>query len=306
MGERTARGSAFAEPNEDGNAVSDVHWLGHEACHETSTVGGKAASLSRLASIHTVPPGFAVPALEAKIDEPLPARVETSVRSAYALLAERIGEEAPSVAVRSSAIDEDSEGASFAGQHDTYLNVIGADAVVAAVARCCGSARSPTALAYRKQQGLSLEDVRIAVLVQQLVASDISAVVFSANPLTGSLDEVVINASWGLGESVVGGTVTPDTYIVSKAGLTVSSRTIAEKERMTVIVPADDEQGGGLTRRPGDRDGAAGDKAGRGDRRAGRRRVLDRGRAALPPSVPPDYDVALRLNVVVIRAPIAM
>ncbi len=222
--------------------MSEVHWLGHEACHETSAVGGKAASLSRLASLHIVPPGFAVPALEAKIDEPLPGRVETSVRSAYALLAERIGEEAPSVAVRSSAIDEDSEGASFAGQHDTYLNVIGADAVVAAVARCCGSARSPTALAYRKQQGLSLEDVRIAVLVQQLVASDVSAVVFSANPLTGSLDEVVINASWGLGESVVGGTVTPDTYIVRKADLSVASRQIAEKERMTVIVPDGTEE----------------------------------------------------------------
>ena len=72
------------------------------------------------------------------------------------------------------------------------------------------------------------------MLVQQLVASDVAAVVFSANPITGSRDEIMINASWGLGESIVGGTVTPDTFVVRKSDLAITSRTIAEKQRMTV------------------------------------------------------------------------
>lgn len=222
--------------------MTDVRWLGHAACHETAAVGGKAASLSRLAELHTVPPGFAIPALASRVNEPLANAVAARVRAAYGELSERTGEASPSVAVRSSAIDEDGAGASFAGLHDTYLNVIGEDAVVDAVARCCGSARSVEAMAYRRQQGLSLEDVRIAVLVQQLVASDVSSVVFSANPLTGSIDEVMINSSWGLGESIVGGTVTPDTFIVQKADLTITSAQIAEKERMTVIVPDGTEE----------------------------------------------------------------
>jgi pyruvate,water dikinase len=92
-------------------------------------------------------------------------------------------------------------------------------------------------LEYRRKQGLSIEHVQIAVLVQQLVASDVSAVVFSANPITGNRDEIVINASWGLGESVVGGTVTPDTFIVGKSDLAVLHRVISDKQRMTVSAP---------------------------------------------------------------------
>ena len=78
---------------------------------------------------------------------------------------------------------------------------------------------------------------RLAVLVQQLVASDVSAVVFSANPVTGNRDEVLINASWGLGESIVGGIVTPDAFVVRKSDLAVINRTITYKGRMTVSVP---------------------------------------------------------------------
>ncbi|HEX5942524.1 MAG TPA: PEP/pyruvate-binding domain-containing protein, partial [Anaerolineales bacterium] len=87
------------------------------------------------------------------------------------------------------------------------------------------------------KQGLSVERPQIAVLVQQLVASDVAAVVFSANPITGNRDEVVINASWGLGESIVGGTVTPDTFIVRKSDLAIISRTIADKQHMVVSTP---------------------------------------------------------------------
>ena len=190
--------------------MTDVHWLGHEDCHHTHVVGGKAASLSRLAALHTVPTGFAIPALDANANaEGLPRTIAEAIRAAYARLAEETGEESVSVAVRFSAIDEDAAGASFAGQHDTYLNVRGHAAVLEAVTRCRDSAISPGALAYRKQQGISIEDVKIGILVQQLVASDVSAIIFSHNPINKSPDEIVINASWGLGESLVGGTVTP-------------------------------------------------------------------------------------------------
>jgi pyruvate,water dikinase len=140
-------------------------------------------------------------------------------------------------AVRSSAVDEDGATASFAGQHETYLNIVGADAIIQAVTRCWESARSEHALDYRRQQGLSVERPQIAVLVQQLVAADVAAVVFSANPITGNRDEIVINASWGLGESIVGGTVTPDTFIVRKPDLVIVQRIIADKQCMTVSVP---------------------------------------------------------------------
>ena len=103
--------------------------------------------------------------------------------------------------------------------------------------RCWESARSEHALDYRRKQGLSIESPQIAVLVQQLVAADVAAVVFSANPITGNRDEVMINASWGLGESIVGGTVTPDTFIVRKSDLAMINRVIADKQRMTVSAP---------------------------------------------------------------------
>jgi pyruvate,water dikinase len=134
-------------------------------------------------------------------------------------------------------VDEDGFTASFAGQHETYLNIVGAEAILQAVIRCWESARSDHALEYRRQQGLSVDRPQIAVFVQQFVASDVSAVVFSANPITGNRDEVMINASWGLGESIVGGTVTPDTFIVRKSDLAVEQRIIADKQRMTVSAP---------------------------------------------------------------------
>jgi phosphoenolpyruvate synthase/pyruvate phosphate dikinase len=142
--------------------------------------------------------------------------------------------------VRSSAVDEDGADASFAGQHDTYLNVVGAEAIGEAIVRCWESARSPRVLEYRRQHGLPTEGARIAVLVQQLVVSDVSMVVFSANPMSGNRDEVVVNASWGLGESVVGGSVTPDTFVVHaagpEAGWQITERGLAEKRKMTVAV----------------------------------------------------------------------
>lgn len=214
--------------------MSHLRWLGDDDCHHETVVGGKAASLSRLASLHTVPPGFAIPALPAS-QASLPATLVRAIELAYRALGDGCGALHPAVAVRSSALDEDGTDASFAGQHDTYLNIRGADAVLDAVHRCVRSAASSEAMAYRRQRGLSADDVRMAVLVQQLVPSDVAAVVFSANPVTGSRDEVMINSNWGLGESIVGGSATPDTFVVQKHGLEVSSRDIARKDRMTVM-----------------------------------------------------------------------
>jgi len=116
------------------------------------------------------------------------------------------------------------------------LNLVGVDAVLGAITRCWASGRNERALSYRKQQGLDTEEVRLAVLVQQLVAADTSAVIFSANPISGNRNEAVVTASWGLGESVVSGTVTPDTWVVRKADLAVKEERIGAKERMTVAV----------------------------------------------------------------------
>jgi pyruvate,water dikinase len=219
-------------------------WLGHPEASDPALVGGKAASLSRLTTEHPVPPGFCLTtaAFEAawapgERSARLPRAVFDQVGRAYRRLAKETGVSDPSVAVRSSAVDEDGDSDSFAGQHETYLNISGLASVTEAVLRCWDSAHAPRALDYRRQRGLSTQRVRLAVLIQQQVASDVSAVVFSANPLTGSRAEVVINASWGLGESVVGGSVTPDTYIVSRPSMAVTSRQVAAKARMTIAVP---------------------------------------------------------------------
>jgi pyruvate, water dikinase len=214
-------------------------WLGDPKSFDVALVGGKAANLSRLARLgghrHRVPDGFCIPVTLMNEAHPLDLRNEIIASISDLMACHRLPDFI--AAVRSSAIDEDGAKASFAGQHETYLNIIGADAIIQAVTRCWESARSEHALDYRRQQGLSVERVQIAVLVQQLIVSDVSAVVFSANPITGNRDEIVINASWGLGESIVGGTVTPDTFIVRKSDLAVVQRVISDKQRMTVSVP---------------------------------------------------------------------
>ncbi len=211
-------------------------WLGDPKSFDVSLVGGKAANLSRLARMyHRVPDGFCLPVTVMDQPHHLDLRDEITHAISNLMACHSLPELA--VAVRSSAVDEDSADASFAGQHDTYLNIIGVDGILQAVTRCWDSAYSEHALEYRRKHGFSIDRVRLAVLIQQLVASDVSAVVFSANPITGNRDEVLINASWGLGESLVGGTVTPDTFVVRKSDLAVTRRSIAEKARMTVSVP---------------------------------------------------------------------
>jgi phosphoenolpyruvate synthase/pyruvate phosphate dikinase len=211
-------------------------WLGDPKSFDVSLVGGKAATLSRLARMyHRVPDGFSLPVTV--MDEAHPLDLRNEITAAISDLMACHGLPDFIAAVRSSAVDEDGTTASFAGQHETYLNIVGADAILQAVTRCWDSARSERALLYRRQQGLSIKHVQTAVLVQQLVPADVSAVVFSANPISGNRDEVVINASWGLGESIVGGTVTPDTFIVRKSDLAITSRVVADKQHMTVSAP---------------------------------------------------------------------
>lgn len=211
-------------------------WLGDPKSFDSSLVGGKAANLSRLARLyHRVPDGFSLPVTVMDEVHPLDLRDEIIGAISDLMACHRLSEFI--AAVRSSAVDEDGVTASFAGQHETFLNIVGAEAIIQAVIRCWESARSEQALDYRRQKGLSVECPQIAVFVQQLVASDVSAVIFSANPITGNRDEVMINASWGLGESIVGGTVTPDTFIVRKSDLAVVQRIIVDKQCMTVSVP---------------------------------------------------------------------
>ena len=208
-----------------------IYWLEQPDCRNPFLVGGKAAGLGKLAAQHPVPPGFCLAATHARTQES--RSFNPQLADAYARLGERCGSDRPRVAVRSSAVDEDGQQTSFAGQHETYLNIIGADAVAEAVERCLESARTARAAAYRRAHGLA-DAAPVAVLVQQLVLADVSAVVFSADPRTGDRNRVLINATWGLGESLVGGSVIPDLFIVEKTALTIVERQIAEKAVMTV------------------------------------------------------------------------
>ncbi|MFE6735842.1 PEP/pyruvate-binding domain-containing protein [Microbacterium sp. NPDC057650] len=164
----------------------------------------------------------------------LPTDIALQIAAAYAALGEG------PVAVRSSATAEDLPGASFAGQQDTYLNIEGTDAVVDAVRRCWASLWNARAIAYRSRVGHeAAAGLSIAVVVQRLVPAEVAGVMFTANPGNGHRDETVITASWGLGESVVGGLVEPDEYTVHGDAV---DRRIATKKVMTVRVDGGSEQ----------------------------------------------------------------
>jgi pyruvate,water dikinase len=220
-------------------APAGIVWLGDDASHDPLSVGPKAAHLSWLASTYPVPPGFCLTAdvyRQSRRSNQLSPQLRSAVSEAYGQLAERAGVAAPRVAVRSSAVDEDGPLASFAGQHETLLNIVGVEAVLAAIEQSWASARNEQALAYRRQHGLSTDDIGLAVLVQLLVMSDVSGVMFSANPVNGRRDEMVVSASWGLGESIVGGTVTPDAWTLRPGSLEMLNEQLADKGKMTIAV----------------------------------------------------------------------
>jgi pyruvate,water dikinase len=222
----------------------EVLWLEDPACQDVTQVGGKVANLSRLAALERVPAGFCLPTTvytnwtAAPDDRMILDAVEATITNAYNNMAARAYKAAPSVAVRSSAVNEDGQDSSFAGLFETYLNIVGSQAIHKAVQHCWASAQAARVDTYRAHQGQAATPVQLAVLIQELVAADVSAVIFSANPVTGSRDEVVINASWGLGESIVGGTVTPDTIVVQKAACRIQQRITADKSRMTIVAAA--------------------------------------------------------------------
>jgi pyruvate,water dikinase len=231
-------------------------------------VGGKGASLARMAAAGLpVPPGFHITtdayrryvnenhpgdrilsaAAQAQVNDlatldraseqiqsliaqgTIPGDIAEMIRRWYG----ELGADAP-VAVRSSATAEDLPGMSFAGQLESYLNVRGGDEVIHAVKRCWASLWTGRAIGYRERQGIRPEDVSMAVVVQQLVSAEVAGVVFTANPVTGALDELMIDAAWGLGEAIVSGRVTPDTIVINKQTGAIASQEIASKEVMTV------------------------------------------------------------------------
>lgn len=241
------------------------------------TVGGKGASLARLVAAGLpVPDGFHVTTaayrrfvaandLQSRIlaaletaDAGQPATLEATsleigalfaaaqtppdVAGAVALAYAALTGRDPVVAVRSSATAEDLPEASFAGQQDTYLNVRGYGPVMEAVKRCWASLWTARAIGYRARQGIGVEGLSLAVVVQLLVPADAAGILFTANPLTGRRDQAVLSAAWGLGEAVVGGLVTPDTLTVDKASGAVLDRQTADKLVMTTRVDGGTEQ----------------------------------------------------------------
>ncbi len=147
-----------------------------------------------------------------------PKNLEADIRAAYRDLGKRVGRENPSVAVRSSATAEDLPNASFAGQQETFLNIVGEDALLSACRRCYGSLFTDRAITYRGMQGFDHLDIALSIGVQLMVRSDIggSGVMFSIDTESGFDKVVLINAAWGLGENVVQGLVNPDEYQVFK------------------------------------------------------------------------------------------
>jgi pyruvate,water dikinase len=246
-----------------------VRWLHEYDPSDRSRVGGKNASLGEmLAAGLPVPPGFAVTvdayqtvrahgevrravrrllaevdlrdaasleqisvAVRRRIEQvPLHDRVAHAVCRAYDALCERCSSDAVPVAVRSSAISEDLPDASFAGEHDTFLWVRGADNVLRHITRCWSSLFTARAIAYRHETGHDHDVVAMSVGVQKMVRPKAAGVAFTLNPSDGDRSQVAVEASWGFGEAVVSGQVTPDSFLVDKVLGEIVRRTISDKQ----------------------------------------------------------------------------
>lgn len=235
---------------------------------DVAVAGGKGANLGELLqNDFRVPPGFVVTAqvcqhffeslgLDKKIEDlrekapddinahcaeirniitetELPSKLADTIIAAHAeLVANR--QTAIVCAVRSSATAEDLGDASFAGQHETYYYVT-RDRLLSMIRHCWASLWSPEAMSYRSSQGIDHASVFMAVVVQEMIPAEVSGVTFSANPVTGSRNEIVIESSWGMGAAIVDGRVTPDHYVVERHGLKLREKRIAEKK---FLVPA--------------------------------------------------------------------
>lgn len=253
--------------------MPNILWLEEIKKEDITSVGGKGASLGEMTSLGLpVPKAFVVTAqafrrflIETEIEDPLFRRLEhlnvddnealeSASREAQEIVLSvdipdhikediidaygRMGTNGKVVAARSSATAEDLPEASFAGQQETFLNVLGLDDLLDAVQRCWASLYGARAIYYRSKQGFDDRSVNIAVVVQELVRSEKSGVMFTSHPVTGE-PLTIVEASWGLGEAVVSGSVSPDNYVFDLRSERVVDRLIAEKEIM--IVPEGDD-----------------------------------------------------------------
>ena len=250
-----------------------IKWFDEIGKGDVGIVGGKGANLGELTSFGLpVPPGFCVTATGytkfikyAELDEVVKLLMESvdvedvdeltnaskeiqtkikekefdpelkeEILSAYREFSENIGVKDPEVAVRSSATAEDLPDASFAGQQDTYLHISGEEELLNHIRDCFASLWTSRAIYYREKQNYDHFDVALSVVIQKMVNSEKSGVMFTANPINNSSEEMMINASYGLGEAVVSGIVTPDEYIIDKKTKKVIEKNIAEKEYMVI------------------------------------------------------------------------
>jgi pyruvate, water dikinase len=244
-------------------------WFSQYQREQAGIVGGKCSSLGELTLAGLpVPPGFAIttaayawvhdsPDVSRALTElveslnpddldqlaaastelrqlvesaSVPAEVEDDVLAGYAALGEQCGDPDVPVAVRSSATCEDLPDASFAGEHDTYLWVTGGASVLTMMRRCWSSLYTERAIAYRKELGFPHDAVLMSVAVQKMVRPKAAGVAFTLNPRDGDRSQVAIDASWGFGEAVVAGEVTPDNYLVDKVLYEITHRQVSCKE----------------------------------------------------------------------------
>ena len=250
-----------------------IRWFNEINKDDIPMVGGKGANLGELTQKGLeVPPGFCVTAeayryfieasnlsdiIKEKImnlnvedsdelqkvsqeirniitEQSIPKDLADEIELAYEEFNSKIGVKDGEVAVRSSATAEDLPEASFAGQQDTYLHIRGYGELLNHIRKCWASLWTARAIYYRQKQEFDHFEVALSVVVQKMVNSEKSGVMFTANPITNDSGQVMINASWGLGEAVVSGTVTPDEYIVDKNTKKVVEKHIAEKVTMVV------------------------------------------------------------------------
>ncbi|MCR8899856.1 PEP-utilizing enzyme [Gordonia sp. GONU] len=166
------------------------------------------------------------------VDIEVPGALAKEIADAYA----ELGDDAY-VAVRSSGTAEDTVDSSFAGMHDTYLDIRGVDQVLDAVRRCWASMWTARAVSYRQERGFDHRTARLAVVVQTMVQADVSGVMFTANPLNNRTDELVINAAYGLGEAIVSGIINPDEFTVDLATVKVKQANLGDKKLKIVRAP---------------------------------------------------------------------
>jgi pyruvate,water dikinase len=242
------KGASLSRMSQAGLAVPDGFIVAASAFHEFLEEHGIApviAGLMRGLDVHdaTALERAAADIQRLVVSSPMPADLRDAVVRAYHALGSgrQTGDAIhPPVAVRSSAVSEDGEAASFAGQQETFLNVRGADTVVQRVQDCWASFFSARALFYRAEKG-ALEDTRMAVVVQEMVVAEKSGVMFTVDPIERRRDRMVIEAVFGLGEGIVSGLLTPDHYVLDRDDGTVVREFVSVQ---TTALVCDAESGG--------------------------------------------------------------